>query len=520
MAQFYRKKGDATVYQDEAMTQSILDEKQLRSLGGIPDWGEEAANTNIKTIEPTAPITAGELMGDQTYNNDLGTAESDYYKTLSNDYRTNITASAEQDTLKKFQAEIDALEAEKAAARQRLTGQYQQVGKSRQGTATAIQARRGLLGSDMGEQYRDELTTATNNEMNNAIATSDAEYANRRNTLMGIVRKSQSDEAKLRLEAAQNGAKAKIEEIKGRASRKAEKIASVIENALYSDTDLTAKENSKLLEELATGLGTTSKDLVAKYNKAQNEQAAKALNAMKDSYITLSEGQRLVNAKGEIVAEGTGKRISLGYGETLVDADGNPVYQTGDKPVSELDQAEQLAKIEKLYTEIEATNDPTDKALKQAQLDKILAETASINGGGSTKTTQAQAQAATFANRMEEANAILDNLQANWESLGTAKQIAASSVPNYLKSSEQQQIEQAQRNFINAVLRKESGAAIADSEFDNARKQYFPQPGDSAQVIANKKANRESALNGMKEMANAKDNTIVSGSSDLDSIFN
>jgi hypothetical protein len=33
-----------------------------------------------------------------------------------------------------------------------------------------------------------------------------------------------------------------------------------------------------------------------------------------------------------------------------------------------------------------------------------------------------------------------------------------------------QQQEQAERNFINAVLRKESGAAIAPSEFMSAQK--------------------------------------------------
>lgn len=45
-----------------------------------------------------------------------------------------------------------------------------------------------------------------------------------------------------------------------------------------------------------------------------------------------------------------------------------------------------------------------------------------------------------------------------------------------MKSDDRQQFEQAQRNFINSVLRQESGAAIADSEFENAKKQYFPMP--------------------------------------------
>ncbi len=57
-----------------------------------------------------------------------------------------------------------------------------------------------------------------------------------------------------------------------------------------------------------------------------------------------------------------------------------------------------------------------------------------------------------------------------------------------------QEINQAQRNFINAVLRRESGAAIAPSEFKNARKQYFPQPFDSAKTLALKSQNRNTVI--------------------------
>ena len=68
---------------------------------------------------------------------------------------------------------------------------------------------------------------------------------------------------------------------------------------------------------------------------------------------------------------------------------------------------------------------------------------------------------------------------------------------NWTQSGAQQQVEQAQRDFINAVLRRESGAAIADSEFANARQQYFPQPGDSPEVIAQKRKNRDLATAGV-----------------------
>ena len=65
-------------------------------------------------------------------------------------------------------------------------------------------------------------------------------------------------------------------------------------------------------------------------------------------------------------------------------------------------------------------------------------------------------------------------------------------------NSNQQKVEQAQRDFINAALRVESGASISPSEFENARKQYFPQPGDSAAVIEQKRQNRETEIQSLK----------------------
>jgi len=70
--------------------------------------------------------------------------------------------------------------------------------------------------------------------------------------------------------------------------------------------------------------------------------------------------------------------------------------------------------------------------------------------------------------------------------------------PNILKSSDRQRYEQAQKNFVNAVLRRESGAAIAESEFQNARLQYFPQVGDRPAVIAQKARNRATVIQSLQ----------------------
>ncbi|WP_186092261.1 hypothetical protein [Burkholderia gladioli] len=68
-------------------------------------------------------------------------------------------------------------------------------------------------------------------------------------------------------------------------------------------------------------------------------------------------------------------------------------------------------------------------------------------------------------------------------------------------NNQQQSYEQAKRNFISAVLRKESGAAIADSEFANEDKKYFPQAGDSAATIEQKARARDLAVEALKAQA-------------------
>lgn len=114
--------------------------------------------------------------------------------------------------------------------------------------------------------------------------------------------------------------------------------------------------------------------------------------------------------------------------------------------------------------------------------------------------TEGQSKSALFGSRMQEANDILDTLAKGGTEKSTPGMNAGYGVGalvSGLSSNDQQQLMQAKRNFVNAVLRRESGAVIADSEFANAEKQYFPQIGDTPQVIAQKKANREAATRGV-----------------------
>ena len=114
--------------------------------------------------------------------------------------------------------------------------------------------------------------------------------------------------------------------------------------------------------------------------------------------------------------------------------------------------------------------------------------------------TAAQAQSKGFVERAEFSQNILNDL----ENQGTMmRNYIAGSIPfgNFLRTPEGQKYDQAKRDFINAILRQESGAAIGKDEFDNAELQYFPQPNDGPEVIEQKRQAREAKISGLKYTA-------------------
>jgi hypothetical protein len=112
---------------------------------------------------------------------------------------------------------------------------------------------------------------------------------------------------------------------------------------------------------------------------------------------------------------------------------------------------------------------------------------------------ESQANAAGFANRLEMANDVLSSTLFK-PTIGNQLG-AAIPYSNAFLSNEQQKVEQAKREFINAQLRRESGAAIGSSEFDNANLQYFPQPGDKPDVLEQKARSRALAIKNMRGAA-------------------
>lgn len=117
------------------------------------------------------------------------------------------------------------------------------------------------------------------------------------------------------------------------------------------------------------------------------------------------------------------------------------------------------------------------------------------------KTSADQGKAATFAARLGQSEGVFDKLSnEGYDRAGTLGALQ-SVLPVGFQPSASQQQEQAERNFINATLRRESGAAINKDEFTSGELQYFPRAGDSSEVLAQKKQNREIVKAGLESEA-------------------
>lgn len=109
-----------------------------------------------------------------------------------------------------------------------------------------------------------------------------------------------------------------------------------------------------------------------------------------------------------------------------------------------------------------------------------------------------QSQAALYGKRMLMADDVINKQAAEGFNRSSMETSLQSYAPNMFKGPQLQKQEQAERDFVNAILRKESGSAISKDEFSSAEKQYFPRNGDTPEVIAQKAQNRALAIDGMK----------------------
>jgi hypothetical protein len=115
--------------------------------------------------------------------------------------------------------------------------------------------------------------------------------------------------------------------------------------------------------------------------------------------------------------------------------------------------------------------------------------------------TAAQYLVAEYAARAEQSIPQIESIQNDIVKMNYADFEIRRNLPAVAQGSVVRQYMQAARNFINAKMRRESGAVISATEFEDARKQYLPQPGDDAKTLKMKKDNRDLIYVALKNAA-------------------
>lgn len=123
---------------------------------------------------------------------------------------------------------------------------------------------------------------------------------------------------------------------------------------------------------------------------------------------------------------------------------------------------------------------------------------------GNDKPAQYQSAADAFYSRAKDASDVLEDVE------GSVSQFNKY-IPSFMQSEAGQAYAQAKRQFTESYLRKDSGAAISDSEYANADRTYFVQPGDSAATVTRKRAARRKILDSLQQQGSGKGNNNNSG---------
>lgn len=304
---------------------------------------------------------------------------------------------------------------------------------------------------------------------------------------------------------------------------------------LLGQVDITTPEGAKALAKLnpQMGIGLLEKQSAINANKAKADLAQqRATLAEKqfglqerniNSQIANRGAQLALNQAQErrIAAQAKRQWGPVGFGMAQKIAQGLAALPEEQRPAAYLDlkarygdMAPELFQDEQYSPEMA----PAIQALANAGQKKSTGKPVPVVDPATGKTVYAapdeavgkqapdqsdfkefQYTAAQYGQRMKSASENMSQFD-NPSALEKAFQ-KSGILGNFAQTPERQMYYQAQREFINAIKRKESGAAVSESEVEDYAQTYFPQPGDDQKVIAQKRRARDRAIAGLKAQA-------------------
>lgn len=196
----------------------------------------------------------------------------------------------------------------------------------------------------------------------------------------------------------------------------------------------------------------------------------------------------------------SGNPRQLAFAEQIMGVGPGGLERLTNAPLSEMDQLD--LDYKKGQIELQKSSLLTDKAQRaniNSQINERnnpVNETGTLTGKPQNAT---QAKANGYADRLAQANITLDSLGTKFADKKTS---GGGFLPTFLQSKDRQAYEMAKKNFVTAVLRQESGASIAPSEFKDAVSIYFAVPGDKPETVKSKENLRNTVINSFYREAN------------------
>lgn len=283
------------------------------------DFTSQASPTGLNTV-PTidSTLNAGgnvQNTGDLTYGSDDPYIQEMHRLGAQSKAEAEAEADPNQlyrDQLRQYQKEIDAVN---DIYRQQLNVANQE-GRGRLGSATASQARGGLLGSDFG-QAQTENVRGYNTDIRGGI---EAERLARVQVILGTVRKSAADELANKVKAKQAGAESYREYLSNASSRRTDNIRAIAQ-AMH-DQGLTPDEVGNM-EEILEGSTANEDDVRLAYTEYAKQ--AEAANAEAQSKADKAERELVIKEEKNRIDEAynTGRLAISEYNARIAEINAN-----------------------------------------------------------------------------------------------------------------------------------------------------------------------------------------------------
>ena len=161
--------------------------------------------------------------------------------------------------------------------------------------------------------------------------------------------------------------------------------------------------------------------------------------------------------------------------------------------------AEQQARMDQDKAEAEQRARQHRESIGVQMRGQNMANDRALEAREARPVTEAEAKTYGYYKRMNDAEQTITSMAGKMAEKGLFGQTAMKYAPNWLQSEDNQVFEQASRQFTEARLRRDSGAAIPTHEYENDKRIYFPQPGDTPETQRRKDKARAVVLETMRK---------------------